>query len=430
MDVASRLDLGKVFPGCNTPLANRAMLYCQIAFDAFFEDTKNLVSMGVQKDIQDCIASALSCSQRDSAISHGKLRESCMKSWLEQEFPLAYGKNGGSETYKLLVQAVAPDPSSIVNGLPNWNENCISPFDLVDMFYNMSHPTKPSQPRAPVLQTGSFLPVLKIAHSSLISLSNRSSTTAQKNFVKNTFRAALTAFSIHFFPSHLPQSHSSGSPRRKPVYNSWGYLGTSDRVSQTPLDNFALLSRPSIPPETIALNNAIANDCNSDWALKGLSIRNIKSILHKKNLPIDFVVVDNAKEPYVNDTYKWVKANYNGSKPLHHLALIVAIITSTCILPKLFIPKNQANLFKNASKEGVQKAYNSLDWISKEKKGMADKNIFIGMFTGFIIALYERESPLRKKIGSSNKGGLGDGWTTKHCMPFFFSPFFYIALSA
>ncbi len=67
------------------------------------------------------------------------------------------------------------------------------------------------------------------------------------------------------------------------------------------------------------------------------------------------------------------------------------------------------------SKDDVRRIFADIDWISKSKKGMADRAIFISMFTTFIIAIYEEDSPLRKHMDSAQRRGLGDVWTSKHC---------------
>lgn len=82
------------------------MQICEIAFEAFFEDTKKLVAEGVRKDIKHGIADASSPEQRKAALSRGRRREVALKSWLKSKHPLAYGQNGGHETFNLLVRAV------------------------------------------------------------------------------------------------------------------------------------------------------------------------------------------------------------------------------------------------------------------------------------------------------------------------------------
>jgi hypothetical protein len=73
--------------------------------------------------------------------------------------------------------------------------------------------------------------------------------------------------------------------------------------------------------------------------------------------------------------------------------------------------------FRDADPQTVAAIYRNIDWVSRNKKGMKKKSIFICMFTTFIIALYEPKSPLRIHIQNTPRMGLGDVWTEKHCAP-------------
>lgn len=404
------------------------MHICNIAFDAFFDDVKQLVSEGIRKDIKLQIASASQQSQNhlNKAIAYGKIREDSLVSWMDSKYPLAYGQDGGDETFRYLIRAVVPNKNAIKEGLPNWSQNSIAPLEFVDDLFDMSCPSNPIQPTAPVLQTGSFLPVLKIAHTSILALLEDSDHPSRQKFLKRILREALRVFHVHFFPFHLPNSGVAGSPFRKPVFNSWANLGSKDSAEQIPLEDLtSLLSDTHILPESVASKKAIANDCNADWYSSSLTLKTLKDVLNKTSLPSDFGKPTPSQAEYVNRTYRWVRLNYNGANPLHHLALIVGIIVASTFLPNLFIPTDCKHLFKNAiSPSEVRNVYNSLDWLKKPKKGMKRKPIFVSMFTTFIIAIYDERSPLRVHMASKKLKGLGDAWTTKHST-FSFSLFLF-----
>ena len=154
---------------------------------------------------------------------------------------------------------------------------------------------------------------------------------------------------------------------------------------------------------------------NADWFAGQLTLETLHTVLHKTGLPSDFRTPSPASEQYVDDTYSWVRQAYNGTKPLHHFALLVAVIASQ-LLPRLFMPKDvNKQIFKNASPTQVREIYGRMGWVSKGKKGQSDKTIFVTMITSFIIALYEPDSPLRQHILSADKNGLGNAWTKKNC---------------
>jgi hypothetical protein len=119
--------------------------------------------------------------------------------------------------------------------------------------------------------------------------------------------------------------------------------------------------------------------------------------------------------PYVDDTYRWVKDNYNGTKPVHHLALLVGMIVASSLLPNLFIPTGLKTHFVHAnSPDEVRRIFDEMEWECKPKKGMVERSVFVTMFTTFIIALYEEDSPLRKHMDAAQRSGLGEKWTKKH----------------
>src|ERR1700761_3180456 len=135
----------KVYPNIVDVNSLKAMRICNIAFDAFFEDVKELVADGVRKDVK---ARVLLASQGPStgwnaALAHAKTREDCLVSWLETEYPLGYGDNGGDGTFRLLIRAISPNEDSIKDGLPHWSENSIAPFDFVEDLFRMSTSTNP-----------------------------------------------------------------------------------------------------------------------------------------------------------------------------------------------------------------------------------------------------------------------------------------------
>ena len=395
----------------------KALRICGIAFDAFVEDVKELVTEGVRADIRQTLNSATSHSKRNAAAARGASRESNLKSWLKEEFPLRYGKGAGNETYTYLLRAVTPDRTA--QGLPNWQNNSTSPSMLADTLFKMSRAKKPTQTTAPVLEKGSFLPVLKVAHSEILGLVKGDadkSTSQKEDFVKDVLAAGFKEFNIHFFPFSRTRVGSSGAPYRKPVFDSWGYLGMRDSPSRISSGvPFSSTSLAAVSPETVAYNNAIAADCNADWTASNLTIVTLKGYLKKTRLPLDFGPVSKSDAPYVNDTFKWVRDNYDGTNHIHHLALLVSIIVATSFLPNLFMPDNVKHLFKYANTEAeVHEVYNSIKWTSKSKGGMKDKTIFIAMFTTLIISLYEKDSPLRRHMALNTNAGLGIGWTKKH----------------
>jgi hypothetical protein len=413
------------YAGYSSETELKVLNICKIAFDALFEDTKLLVEAGVRADIAHRKATASSREELSKASSRGELRESGLKSWIKEPFPLAYGRQSERDVFTHLLHAVSPDENSVCSGLPNWENFATSPSKFSMSLFNMSSPDRPSRPEAPVVEGGSFLPVLKVVHKALIDLSNHPDKEAQNAFVVGAFKKSLREFKVHFFPASKLKTGTAGAPHRRPLYNSWGYLGHKDETARSSLRGGP--SRPAVTSEEAAFNDATANDFNVAWSANTLNMINLQCYLRKVSLPRDFTLPTLTSVPYVDNTYQWVKDNYDGTKPLHHLGLLVGIIVSSSLLPNLFMPTGKMTDFLYAhSKDDVRRAYNKLDWLPKDgRRGMSDHSIFIAMYTTFIIAIYEKDSPLRMHMSEAPRGGLGDAWTKKHSkrLLFFFLKF-------
>jgi hypothetical protein len=289
----------------------------------------------------------------------------------------------------------------------------------------VSKPVDPSPPRAPVLKNGSFLPVLTVAHKYLMLLElshggSQETDTGSNVFVSGIIKLSLKIFKINFFPAPKRRVHSAGAPPTKPIWDSWGNIGRKDKGKGLPSGNSFVLPRTTVlPAATIAFNNAIANDSNADWFANSLDLQTLKTVLSKTSLPKDFKLPLLSQVEYIDRMYAWVRENYDGTKPLHHLALLVGIIVASSLLPNLFIPKDLKKLFESGRADmpdKVRRIYEEMNWDRKSStSGMKEKSVFISMFTTFIIAIYERESPLRRHMETTDRHGLGDAWTAKHC---------------
>jgi hypothetical protein len=424
IDYATNINPTKRYPGDFSPKVTMALHVCEIAMDAFLEDTKRLVTVGVRADIARRSANASSAEESAQVSARGKMREDRLRSWLKAPFPLAYGVEEKETTFKLLLEAVSPDDHAVAHGLPNWTEHCTSYDELAKDLFDMSKPQRPTAAKAPVVRNGSFLPVLKIVHQALFKLfeGNVGAETQERNVIW-LLRRSLRMFRIQFFPAAKPRSGTSGAPNSKPVFDSWGNLGKKDKKgdrSRKDVDGGIQGSRATVPAATVALNNAIATDCNAEWTAKDLDLRTLRTAICKTSLPTDFTVPSLSEEKYVDDTYRWVKEHYDGTKKIHHLALLVGIIVASTVVPDVFMPTGMKARFANAkTEEMVREVFDEMKWESKAgKRGMSDRTIFVGMFTTFIIAIYEEESPLRKHMDSAHRRGLGDVWTAKHCEHF------------
>ncbi|KAN0139827.1 hypothetical protein V8E53_002489 [Lactarius tabidus] len=322
---------------------------------AFLDDTRQLVTDGVHCNVAHCILEARTPEDKLLEIAHGEARDAHLKQWLAMDVPLSYGLCGETRAFQTLLHTVLSEEKEIVAGLPNVEENGkMSPTDFVNLLLNMSAPSSPSPLSTPVLRDGSFLPILREAHCLFLSLSQQGTLLNQRAFVFNHFFQAVNHLKIHFI-SFLSISLAP-TLGVLPGRNLSIILGSSPSHSQI--------------AASVAHANAIASDSNAHWCTKGVPLHNLHTILHYTRLPSDFATVLLAKAQYIDNTYAWVRSVYDGTKPIHHLALIVRIIAST-LLPDLFLPTDSSlrtHFAQAHTKSQVCDLYNSLPWVSHNKR--------------------------------------------------------------
>ena len=96
---------------------------------------------------------------------------------------------------------------------------------------------------------------------------------------------------------------------------------------------------------------------------------------------------------YVEATYTWVCNNYDGTKPLHKLTLVYAMIFSKC-LPN--ICNNTKPLNVSSTQDSISLVH-QCPWVTHKDpncKGKKNPISFVVMMTTFIISIYEDQSPL------------------------------------
>jgi hypothetical protein len=419
IDYVLNVHPNRSYAGVVNPRMTKMLQICEIAFEAFFEDTKQVVAVGVRADIARRKAKASSREELNGLCSRGEWRETCLRSWLKERFPLGYGDQDKESTYQLLLKAVSPDEDAIAHGLPNWNEFGTNHEEFAKRLFDMSRPGRPTAPKAPIVRKGSFLPVLKVAHQALLELSDmKVNVEEQERLMTGLLKKSLKVFKVRYFPAAKPKSGRVGAPNSRPVFDSWGHLGLKDKggVRSRKDKRSQGGGTVTVAAATVALEEAMAKDCNAEWWVKEVNLGTLRKVICKTSLPMDFTLASPSEGEYVNETYLWVKENYDGAKAVHHLALLVGIIVASTLLPNLFMPTGMKKKFVEArTEEKVREVFEDMEWEGKGRKGMSERGIFIGMFTTFIIAIYEEESPLRKHMKTAQRGGLGDHWTAKHC---------------
>jgi hypothetical protein len=111
----------------------------------------------------------------------------------------------------------------------------------------------------------------------------------------------------------------------------------------------------------------------------------------------------NTKEQYITAAYTWAHSNFDGTKPIHQLALIASIACAG-LLPNIFHPDKMT---KPSSPLHYRDFIRDMDWTTRPRKGVTVQSSFMHMVTVFIISLYEPTSTISCR--KSNKE-----WFAKH----------------
>ncbi|KAI9456722.1 hypothetical protein HD554DRAFT_2177976 [Boletus coccyginus] len=156
--------------------------------------------------------------------------------------------------------------------------------------------------------------------------------------------------------------------------------------------------------------NLIRDDPNGEWKAQDIRLHSFLTILHKSAPPIEFDKVHASLDwttQGVRDVYDYVFTVYNGTKPLHQLALFCAFIVAG-LAPQVYPPKS-TEMKNDSLKNHIRK----LAWCERRgKTGSSVREPFIVMATVFFIAYLDADSPLHKMFADK----LDDltHWHSKH----------------
>ena len=156
----------------------------------------------LRKDIKAHLSRASSQDKHKKVASHSKIKEWALKAWLESKFPFTYGVGVSHETCNLLIKAISESDLAMKHGLWGYKKNALTTFAFVEALMGISRLENLTMPYAPIIKIGTFLPMLKVAHSSILKITKMDGVITKPKFMKKILRLALTVFYVIFFPSH------------------------------------------------------------------------------------------------------------------------------------------------------------------------------------------------------------------------------------
>jgi hypothetical protein len=388
------------------PVLRAALVIANISLEFYFSDIKLFVISSVKADINTLIES-------DDPLDHqlAKQRQKDLKHWQDFDHPLSY------RHYLDLCRIINPSGTS----LPPSSAGQLVLKSFCASLVDLGRARK--KHGAPFIKDGSFQSVLPCAIKRLTTYAIRLGA-SPKPYITDVFLRCWRVHHANFIPwSPVHDNTRSGRPITTVVYNAWASFGgvTLD-INPTSL-------RPNEARNVATIANrdkALEDDADSPWTTGDLKIQDIHTILNRRVNPDDLKQPSfptNAPITYVEKTYTHVRLHLSPEKPLHQLALIIAIVFSK-LAPTLFtkkpsIPNSNALLNYSSTKEYLD----TLPWQARSGKGITQRSLLVTMVTTYIIALYDDFSPLREYFDIHKQ--LGSPWTEKHSAQQFFLSSYY-----
>ena len=319
------------------------------------------------------------------------------------------------EALNMLIHAVVTDLAQVINGLPGMDTMRVSYSDVAENLWTMS--TGGPDTIAPAIAGGSFPAVIKVAIDHLHELKLPSKDLMDKTYIVEFLKLSMERSKICYLPWYPANIH--GHLCHKPQYDYWAAVSKPEANGNVIHTHQLSGSESILCTSQIAENKAQDTDPNADWEACVLPLQKLPTVLSRLRLPLNFKLLMPLNNDYAGKTYKHCIGHYNSANLMHQYALLIGIVLSYC-LPDIFFPATIQNDIKcmgadNSSSAIMNYCRKSVPWVEHKVKGVKDGRKHLAMFTIFIIALYDEESPLRVEMAKPPKvGALGELWTNKH----------------
>lgn len=363
------------------------------------EEYKDLIKAGVKAN-----ATQLRQSGDVADVSQADASEDYLKRWLKEEYPFSWV----GTAFEHLLQAVVTDRLSVHLGLPGHTKDAMRVHQWATLIVDMTLPDATNVTiTAPLTKSGPSMNVCRAALEKILDLAaGFSNEMAPRSFAIAAFVRAADRLKINFVPWKLPANGNAGRPPRNPVYNYW--LGLGERLADEDAP-----PRPQ-DPVRMARERGIGEDVQADWEASQTTIAQLSRLLNQTT-PLDewkFTNTNFTSNPdvLVKSTYDYVWESFDMRKPLHHLALLTAIILEK-MAPRIDYP-NGVKPLKGSMPAQITTFIRITPWVKRPAKGRTEVAPIIVLTTIYIIAMYDKESPIRKHIDRGN--GIGEAWSKKH----------------
>lgn len=240
---------------------------------------------------------------------------------------------------------------------------------------------------------------------------------------RETTKRAIEYVCTHLHISHIPwcADPAEGQPLSTAiVHHTWVNFVSMNRSTHTlPRD---LLTRQE-SAHFLAHNTAAEmnhKDAYGEWSTTNVPIVKFASILHKhvppKQLIAEHTTFDMGNK-ITKPAYLEMLAFYDGSRPLHQLALFCGYIMS-CLAPRVFRANDYPEPVPN-NKPLLAQYIGRLQWTRRDgQKGTTLPVHYITATAVFFISILDRSSPVRAKLRDDQK--FSKQWLSKHSKYYYF----------
>ncbi|KIK22156.1 hypothetical protein PISMIDRAFT_11857 [Pisolithus microcarpus 441] len=389
------------YPNITDTSFRQACYAADVAFKVYFDDVKKLVHSGITSELEPQLSSP-QLSVRQSA----RERMTALSRWMDEKNPLSYNTGILSN----LLQAITQPE----NGKFELTTSVLGkkPTTFIADIMIKQCSRLGNQNQAPFIKGGNFMQVARVAIEEMGKAATRAGRTGADHmqFIADAICMACEHLKINHMPWSRNPTGGAGRPSSMVTYEVWLNLGAKAAPSINTHPTIYPGQQSSASLAYRASKDIQAGDARGDWSVMEVHLNSFDKVLHKGNLPTEWEVgnIEGGGMPeYIVDAYRYVQNTYDGTKALHQLAIICAVICAG-LLPSIFCPKI-GDYPSNTASYG--EFVRNLEWVERDRKGARHAGRFITMVSGFIICLFEGGSPIRLRI---QRGQDMSAWWAKH----------------
>ena len=389
------------------PAGNQTLqdILAHLLVEMFIGDVVSLVTKKFSSDIE------ARCHDEDPQVKQEGMRQrQALKEWLKLTYPLSMDAEQVTLRTKVRQRRKQEALTSwgllvaITRKQANISLEPCTTEELGEKLVDMTKAGSSRRVKAPLIYGGLLHRALPVAQGRLTRGSILTQTEVEKALGEALGRA-LKARKVEIVPYHQAAAGQSHWLAADPSW--WLKVNRTLQVARA--------SSEELSEEQGDVLAEAKRSPTTPWKLADTP-HHIKWFLHKVNLPDEWALAAASVYPpesgvsLVYATYDYVQRIYDGRKVLHRMALLWSIMYSW-VLPQVGVPCKVKLRLTNSLTVATLAMLN-IPWTSPKRRGFKKPLPFVVILTCVIIAWFDPESPLRKRL--AEKGNLGTEWIDKH----------------